>query len=93
MKQRKNMPETMTVNDQSWKLLPPGMYMTMHIGEITAAGDTKFDVESSLNGLSIYLRTPYAHPRAEHDESAIYTLAASDTIQALAGAIMELPDA
>lgn len=95
----KNLPDEIVIDGQTWKLMEPGLYMRNHIGEVTASDGTVFNVSGSLNGLSVYLETPYEHPNREGVlpkqivGKAMYMLSAGATIQALALAIMECPDA
>lgn len=98
-KPKKNLPDEMVIDGQTWKLMEPGLYMRNHIGEVTASDGTVFNVSGSLNGLSVYLETPWEHPNREGVApkqivgNAMYMLSAGTTLQALALALMELPDA
>lgn len=89
---KKQLPETFTINDVPWTLMEPGvMVLRNHIGEITAPDGTVFEVSGSINGLAVYLETPFQHPKEPRDR-AWYMLDASATIRQLASAIMDCPD-
>lgn len=95
----KDLPAEIVIDGQTWKLMEPGLYMRNHIGEVTTPDGTVFEVSSSLNGLSIYLETPYEHPNREGVQpkqivgKAMYVLSPGATVQDLVRALVELPDA
>lgn len=102
----RTLPKELVVEGQTWKLMEPGLYMRNHIGEVTAPDGTVFEVSGSLNGLSVYLETPWEHPSPPQPEpselrgatsrpilgKAMYVLSPGVTIAKLAAALMELPD-
>lgn len=95
----KDLPEELVVGVQTWKLMDPGLYMRNHIGEITTPDGTVYDISGSLNGLSVYLETPYEHPRKDEVApkqiigKAMYMLSPGETLKLLVQALEELPDA
>lgn len=85
----KPLPEKIVVSGQTWKLMSPGFYMTQHIGEITVPDTTTvFTILGSMNGLAVFLRTPWAHPM-DHRISAMYELSTHDTLKELVGALLK----
>lgn len=92
---RKELPEQLDIDGLMWRLMKPGLYMRNHIGEITTPDGVVFEISGSLNGLSLYLETPYDHPNPEPGNKfkhrAMYVLSGGATLKSLVEVLHALP--
>ena len=80
-----DLPDQIEVEGQTWTLLEPGLYMTIHIGEIGP-----FTIAGAINGMAVYLETKLPHPRDPKRSHATYALHAVPSLKALAAQVAAL---